>query len=130
MCDQPPLGPSLGISHYRHINGTVDPGHRLVYSPLWSDSPEMSRRLSPSERETLQQLCMWFILMHLEELPPSYLALLPLSIRKEIISRLPIADVLPLGGNTFCRWARPKTLLEKLPITNAAVLPATAASLS
>ena len=47
-------------------------------------SPGMSERLS--QRETLQQQCMWFILMHLEELPPSYLALLPLSIRKEIIT--------------------------------------------
>ena len=73
----------------------------IVYSPLWSDSAGISRRLSPSERETLQQQCMWFILMYLEELPPSYLALLPLSIRKEIITRLPIADVCRLEETPF-----------------------------
>ena len=59
----------------------------------------MSRRLL--QRETLQQQCMWFILMHLEELPPNYLALLPLSIRKEIITRLPIADVCRLEETPF-----------------------------
>ena len=54
-----------------------------------------------SQRETLQQQCMHFILMNLEELPPSYLALLPLSIRKEILHRLPIADVCLLEETPF-----------------------------
>ena len=39
--------------------------------------------------------------MHLEELPPSYLALLPLSIRKEILYRLPIADISLLEETPF-----------------------------
>ena len=44
---------------------------------------------------------MWFILMHLDEIPSSYLSLLPLSIRKEILNRLPIADVCQLEETPF-----------------------------
>ena len=67
--------------------------------PRCFDPPRMSRGLS--QRETLQQQCTWFILMHLEEIPPSYLALLPLSIRKELLNRLPVADVCLLGESPF-----------------------------
>ena len=75
-------------------------GTFLAYKSVpMSDSPRMSR--GRSQGETLQQQCMQFILMNLEELPPSYLALLPLSIRKEILDRLPIADVCLLEETPF-----------------------------
>ena len=72
-------------------------------------SRRVSRRLSrrrvsrglSRRAETLQHQCMQFILMHLEEIPPSYLALLPLSIRKKILYRLPVADVCLLEETPF-----------------------------
>ena len=39
--------------------------------------------------------------MHLEELPVSYLSLLPLSTRKELLEKLPIADVCQLEDTKF-----------------------------
>ena len=93
MSDNPVCACALNSKHI----GQALLGH--VYAGSLSDSPRMSRGLS--QRETLQQQCMQFILMHLEELPPSYLALLPLSIRKEILYRLPIADVCLLDETPF-----------------------------
>ena len=39
--------------------------------------------------------------MHLEEFPVSYLSLLPLSTRKELLWQLPVADVCLLEGTKF-----------------------------
>ncbi len=51
--------------------------------------------------ELLSDLCHSYILMHLEELPVSYLSLLPLSERKCLLQRLPIADVCLLEDTDF-----------------------------
>ena len=50
---------------------------------------------------TLQQRCLHHILMHLEEFPANYLALLPLSLRRELLTKLPIADVCRLEEGPF-----------------------------
>ena len=50
---------------------------------------------------TLQQQCLHHILMHLEEFPANYLALLPLSLRRELLTKLPIADVCLLEEGPF-----------------------------
>ena len=46
--------------------------------------------------ESLSEKCLRHIIMHLEEYPPSYLSLLPRSIRKEILWQLPMADICSL----------------------------------
>lgn len=43
--------------------------------------------------ESLVQQCHSYILMHMEEFPVSFLSLLPLSTRKELLTRMPVADV-------------------------------------
>ena len=45
--------------------------------------------------------CQYYILMHLEEFPVSYLSLLPLSTRKELLWQLPVADVCLLEDTKF-----------------------------
>ena len=51
--------------------------------------------------ESLFQQCQYFILMHLDEFPVSHLSLLPLNARKELLWRLPLADVCQLEGTAF-----------------------------
>ena len=51
--------------------------------------------------ESLSAQCRSFILMHLEELPVSYLSLLPLFDRKWLLQRLPIADICLLEDTDF-----------------------------
>ena len=51
--------------------------------------------------EPLIQQCQYYIAMHLEELPVSYLSLLPLSTRKDLLWQLPLADVCQLEGTKF-----------------------------
>ena len=54
--------------------------------------------------ESLALLCENYIAKHLEEFPISYLSLLPLSIRKDLLWRLPIADVcLRLENSDFVK---------------------------
>lgn len=50
---------------------------------------------------SLQQQCLLHILMHLEQFPASSLALLPLSLRQELLINLPIADVCMLEESPF-----------------------------
>jgi hypothetical protein len=49
----------------------------------------------------LSEQCIEHIVMHLEEYPPSYLALLPLWLRKKILWRLPMADACRLEDTQF-----------------------------
>ena len=50
---------------------------------------------------SLQQQCLLHILMHLEQFPASSRALLPLSLRQELLINLPIADVCMLEESPF-----------------------------
>ena len=58
----------------------------------------IEERLVP---ESLFQQCQYFVLMHLDEFPVSYLSLLPLNTRKELLWQLPLADVCQLEGTKF-----------------------------
>ena len=51
--------------------------------------------------ESLIQQCQHYIAMHLDELPISHLSLLPLSTRRDILWRLPLADVCQLEDTKF-----------------------------
>ena len=52
---------------------------------------------------SLSEQCIEHVLMHLEEYPSAYLALLPLFLRKRIMWRLPIADACRLEGTEFVK---------------------------
>ena len=51
--------------------------------------------------KSLGDQCIQRIVMHLEEFPSNHLSLLPLSLRKEILWSVPIADVCKLEGTGF-----------------------------
>jgi hypothetical protein len=51
--------------------------------------------------ESLGEQCVAHIILHLEEYPNSYLALLPLWLRKKILWKLPMADVCKLEESEF-----------------------------
>lgn len=51
--------------------------------------------------ETLAQQCLTYVVMHFEKFPISHLSLLPLSIRKDMLWALPIADVCQLEETSF-----------------------------
>ena len=53
--------------------------------------------------KSLSDQCLDHIIIHLEEYPPSYLALLPFALRKEILWRLPMADVCSLEDTGFMK---------------------------
>ena len=69
--------------------------------------------------QSLADCCRSFVLMHLEEFPESHLSLLPLSERKLLLQRLPIADVCLLEDTNFMKgldmeayWRLPMELAE------------------
>lgn len=51
--------------------------------------------------EDLRNQCLTYIQMYLEQFPTSYLALLPLAIRKELLYCLPVADRVQLLDDTW-----------------------------
>ena len=51
--------------------------------------------------ETLAQQCLWYVVMHFEKFPISHLSLLPLSMRRDMLWALPIADVCQLEETSF-----------------------------
>lgn len=59
--------------------------------------------MSSSRVKSLSEQCIDHIAMHLEDYPTSYLALLPLSLRKEILWALPMADVCKLEDTEFIK---------------------------
>ena len=70
--------------------------------------------------EPLAALCKNYIVEHLEEFPISHLSLLPLSIRRDLLWRLPIADVcLRLEGTDFIKGLD-MAAYWKLPCENPA----------
>ena len=54
----------------------------------------------PYRVESLARQCHYYILMHLEELPINQFSLLPLSMRKDLLWQLPLADICLLREDT------------------------------
>ena len=62
----------------------------------------MSAAAKPKPRvESLIQQCQHYIAMYVDEIPVSHLSLLPLSARRDILWRLPLADVCQLEDTDF-----------------------------
>ena len=61
----------------------------------------MSTNLKLSAVQSLSEQCIDHVVVHLEEYPPSYLSLLPLLVRKEILWKLPMADVCRVEDTDF-----------------------------
>ena len=57
--------------------------------------------IRPRVPESIIQQCQYFILMHLDEFPVSYLSLLPLCVREELLWQLPLADICQLESTKF-----------------------------
>ena len=53
--------------------------------------------------DSLSQQCLCYVVMHLEEFPTNHLSLLPLSVRREMLRVLPIADVCHLEETSFIK---------------------------
>ena len=78
--------------------------HYTAVSYLWRPLPYNKPSTMSCFVEPLAALCKNYIVEHLEEFPISHLSLLPLSMRRDLLWRLPIADVcLRLEGTDFIK---------------------------
>jgi len=69
--------------------------HAYTSTGTMSDSDGLRNPLS------LQEQCLTYIILHLEHIPPSQLALLPPHFTKYLVSRLPLLDLLRLENSAF-----------------------------
>ena len=65
--------------------------------------------------ESLMHQCYHYIAMNLEKFPVSYLSLLPLKIREELLWRLPIADICQLEDTEYMEGFQDMAAYWKLP---------------
>jgi hypothetical protein len=65
--------------------------------------------------ESLVYQCYHYIAMNLEKFPVSYLSLLPLKVREELLWRLPIADMCLLEDTEYVKGFRDMAAYWKLP---------------
>ena len=81
-------------------------------------SIKMSRGRSVKQMKPLAELCENYIVKHFEKFPVSHLSLLPLTIRRDLLWRLPIADVCLRLENTDFVKGLDMAAYWKLPCEN------------